>query len=150
VEAGIRTLEQRGMIPVLRSAHESGVPFLGVSAGSIMLCRGWIRWANPGDERSAELFSCLSLARVWCDTHGEGEGWGELKAMLALRPVGSTGYGIASGSAMVVEPEGTLSAFGGEIHVFKRRKAGVVQVKSLRPGPEEEGKWSTGDWEARV
>ncbi|MGA2380483.1 MAG: Type 1 glutamine amidotransferase-like domain-containing protein [Spirochaetia bacterium] len=134
VEAGIRVLEERRMIPFLRAVHASGTPFIGVSAGSIMLCRGWIRWVDPGDEGSAELFPCLGLARVWCDTHGEGDAWGELRSMLALRPVGATGYGIASGSAIVVEPDGTISAFGGEVSVFRRRKAGVAQVQSLRPG----------------
>jgi cyanophycinase-like exopeptidase len=138
VEEGMRVLEERGMVPFLREVHRSGIPFVGVSAGSIMLCRSWIRWTDPGDDRSAELFPCLGLTRILCDTHGEGDGWYELKAMLALRPVGSTGYGIVSGAGIVVDQDGTVSAFGGEVHVFKRRKKGVAQVQSLRPEPEEE------------
>jgi hypothetical protein len=103
-----------------------------------MLCRSWIRWADPGDDGSAELFPCLGLTRILCDTHGEGDGWCELKAMLALRPVGSSGYGIVTGTGIVVERDGTVSAFGGEVHAFIRRKRGVAQVRSLRPGPMEE------------
>ena len=129
----MRVLEERGIIPLLRSVHRSGTPFVGVSAGSIMLCRSWIRWADPGDEGSAELFPCLGLARLLCDTHGEADDWGELKAALARRPIGSIGYGIVSGSAIVVEPDGTVSALGGEVHVFRKRKAGVAQARSLLP-----------------
>jgi cyanophycinase-like exopeptidase len=133
VDAGMRVLEERGMIPVLRAACRSGTPFIGVSAGSIMLCRSWIRWGDPGDDRSADLFPCLGFAPIWCDTHGESDGWVELRALLARKPVGATGYGIASGSALIVEPGNALVAAGGEVHVFRRRKAGVFQVQSLRP-----------------
>jgi len=135
VKAGMDVLHERGMVPVLRHAHRSGIPFVGVSAGSIMLCRAWVQWNDPDDDEGAEMFPCLGFARIWCDTHGEKDGWGELKAMLALRPIGTVGYGIVSGSAIVVEPDGSLSALGGEVHVFKRRKAGVMQVESLTPGP---------------
>jgi cyanophycinase-like exopeptidase len=135
VEAGMRIVEERGLIPFLRSVHRSGIPFIGVSAGSIMLCRSWIRWADSRDEGSAELFPCLGLSRLICDTHGEGDGWGELKSVLALRPLGATGYGIESGSALIVEPDGTVTAFGGVVQMFKKGKAGVVQVRSLLPGP---------------
>jgi cyanophycinase-like exopeptidase len=135
VEEGMNVLEGRGMAPVLRRAHRTGIPFLGISAGSIMLSTAWVRWRDPEEDEGAETFPCLGLARIFCDTHGEGDGWGELKAMLSLRPVGTTGYGIVSGSALVVEPDGSLGALGGEVHVFRRRKTGVVQVGSLLPGP---------------
>ena len=149
VAAGMQILEQRGMIPFLRAVSRSGTPFIGVSAGSIMLCREWIRWRDARDDESGELFPCLGIARLSCDTHGEGDGWGELKSMLALRPVGATGYGITSGSAIIVEPDGTISASGGEVHVFRRRKGGIAQVQSLLPGTEGGRKWNIGDWEAR-
>jgi len=135
VEAGMRVLGERGMIPRLRAAHRGGKLFIGESAGSIMLCRFWVGWADPRDERSATLFPCMGIARILCDTHGEADGWGELKSALALRPAGARGYGIASGSALVVEPDGTLRAIGGEVDVFRKRKAGVVQDQGLRPGP---------------
>jgi len=136
VQAGMDVLHERGMVPFLRQVYRAGMPFLGVSAGSIMLSRSWVKWNDPDDE-GAELFPCLGLARICCDAHGEKDGWGELKVMLALRPTGTSGYGIVSGSAIVVEPDGSLSALGGEVHVFKRRKAGVVQVESLTPGPRQ-------------
>jgi peptidase E len=130
VEEGMRVLEAAGMIPFLRKLFTGGKPFLGVSAGTIMLARQWVRWREPHDDATAELFPCLGFAPLVCDTHGEGDGWEELKAALALRPVGSVGYGIVSGSAIVVEPDGTLAPRG-DVHVFRRRKTGVVRVENL-------------------
>lgn len=131
VEEGMRVLAERKMILFLRALYRAGKPFFGVSAGSIMLARAWIRWRNPHDDSSAELFPCMGFAPVLCDTHGEGDGWGELKAALALRPIGAVGYGIVSGSALIVESDGSLIARGSIVPVFRRRKADVVQVKSL-------------------
>jgi cyanophycinase-like exopeptidase len=132
VEEGMRVLEEKGMMPVLRKAYKAGKPFFGVSAGSIMLAKSWVRWADPKDDSSAEIFPCMGFAPVLCDTHGEDDGWGELQAMLALCPTGTTGYGIVSGTALVVDPDGGVAARGGEVHFFKKRASGVVQVASLQ------------------
>lgn len=133
VEEGMRVLVEKGMTGFLRRLHRSGKLFLGVSAGSIMLARKWVRWRDPRNDESVELFPCLGLAPVLCDTHGEGDGWEELKALLALSPAGATGYGIASGTAIVVEPDRTLSALGGEVDRFRRRANGFVLIKGLIP-----------------
>ncbi len=98
-----------------------------------MLARSWVRWTDAGDDSSAEVFSCLGFAPVLCDTHGEGEGWEELRTLARLAPAGSVGYGILSGSALVVAADGTVSALGGEIHRFRRTGRSVVQQESLFP-----------------
>jgi len=133
VEEGMGVLHQTRMVRFLRALHEAGKPFLGVSAGSIMLARSWVRWRDPNDNESAELFPCLGFAPVLCDTHGESDGWQELQALLALSPRGALGYGIASGTALVVDPGGRVDALGGEVHRFRARSSGVAQVESLRP-----------------
>ncbi len=133
VEEGMRVLRETRMTRFLRALHEAGKPFFGVSAGSIMLARTWIRWRDPDVEESAEPFPCLGFAAVICDTHGEAEGWEELRALLALSPMGAVGYGIASGTALVVGPDEQPSAMGGEVHVFRRGTSGVTQVESLVP-----------------
>ena len=133
VEEGMRVLVEKEMSGFLRRLHRSGKLFLGVSAGSIMLARKWVRWRDPHNDESAERFSCLGLAPVLCDTHGEGDGWEELKALLSLSPTGAIGYGITSGAALVVEPDRTLSALGGEVDRFRRRANGVVPIKGLFP-----------------
>jgi len=133
VEAGMAVLAEKRMGAFLRKLHHEGEPFVGVSAGSIMLAREWVRWTDPAVESSAEIFPCLGLASVLCDTHGEGDSWEELRVLLALSPVGSIGYGIVSGSAIIVRPGGKVEARGGEIHRFRRRSAGVAQIDSLLP-----------------
>ncbi|MGA2614417.1 MAG: Type 1 glutamine amidotransferase-like domain-containing protein [Spirochaetia bacterium] len=136
VEEGMRVLSETRMMRFLRALHAAGKPFFGVSAGSIMLARAWVRWRNPNDDQSAEVFPCLGFAPVLCDTHGEAEGWEELRALLALSPVGAVGYGIVSNTALVVGPGLRVGALGGEVHRFRRRASGVVQVESLLPGQE--------------
>jgi peptidase E len=133
VEEGMRVLNEKGMTGFLRRLYRSGKPFFGTSAGSIMLARKWVRWRNPDDNESAEPFPCLGLTPILCDTHGEGEDWEELKALLALSPTGTIGHGITSGAAIVVEPDGALFALGGEVERFRKRTGGVVQIESLIP-----------------
>lgn len=89
----------RGVLALLRRRFEAGVPFLGLSAGSIMLARGWVRWAESPREQDS-LLKCLGFAPLYCDVHGEADGWDELKALLRLLPVGTVGYGIRAGGAL--------------------------------------------------
>ncbi len=133
VEEGMKVLREKAILPFLRHLHAAGKPFFGISAGSIMLARAWVRWTDPKDDDTVELFPCLGFAPVICDTHGEADDWGELKAALALNPAGTVGYGIVSGTALVVEKDGSVGARGGEVHVFKGRKTGVAQIANLVP-----------------
>jgi len=133
VEEGMSVVAKTEIGPVLREVMRGGTPFFGVSAGSIMLARSWVRWSDPNDDATAEMFPCLGFAPVLCDTHGEDDGWSELKALLSLSSVGTTGYGIVSGTALVVQADGDVEARGGEVHVFKKRAKGVAQVASLVP-----------------
>jgi cyanophycinase-like exopeptidase len=133
VDEGMRVVAKTGIQPLLEELHRAGKPFFGVSAGSIMLARSWVRWTDPEDDGSAELFPCLGIAPVYCDTHGEGDGWEELKVLQGLAPAGALSYGIVSGSALVVRPDGKVSAAGGEIHRFCRKGRTVSQADSLLP-----------------
>ena len=137
VEEGMKILDERKMSGFLRRLYRSGKAFLGISAGSIMLARRWVRWRDPQNDQSTELFSCLGLAPILCDMHGEGDGWEELKAMLALSPTGAVGYGIPSGTAIVVESDRTLYVLGGEVDRFRKRVDRVVPIQSLIPDKKE-------------
>lgn len=99
VEGMENLLAQGGMIAELRKRFEAGVPFMGVSAGSIMLSRGWVRWAAEAGGQDT-LIECLGFAPVYCDVHGEADGWGELKALLRLLPKEAVGYAIRAGEAL--------------------------------------------------
>ena len=111
VAEGMESLRaQDGIIARLRERFEAGVPFMGLSAGSIMLSRGWVRWADaPGEQDT--LIECLGFAPVYCDVHGEADGWDELKALLRLLPKDTVGYAIRAGAALRV-CEGIAEAVG--------------------------------------
>ncbi len=131
VEQGMRTLEQRKVLPMLRTLYESGKPFFGLSAGSIMLARQWITWPDPDDETSAQVFDCMGLAPLLCDTHGEADGWEELIALLLLNPEGTVGYGIPSGAGLAVHPDGTLKAMDLPVHRYVNQGGQVLRMADL-------------------
>lgn len=112
VEEGMRALRACRAVRLLRSLFEKGKPFLGISAGSIMLGQTWVRWKDPEDDSTAEPFDCLGLAPFSCDTHDEDSGWEELKTLVSLSPAGTRGYGFPSNSGMVVEPDGASVSCG--------------------------------------
>lgn len=131
VEAGMNVLGEKGVIDFLRDQYQEGKPFFGLSAGSIMLSNSWVRWSDSDDDSSAELFPCLGIARIYCDTHGEEDGWEELKVLAQLVPAASVSYGIASGTALTVNPDASVRALGGEVHRFARKGKSVIQIENL-------------------
>jgi dipeptidase E len=133
VEAGMQILETKKMADFLSGLAENGQFFFGLSAGSIMLARKWVRWRDPDDDSTAELFPCLGLAPVICDTHAEDDGWEELKAALKLEKETSEGYGIASGTAIKVFPDGRVSALGGPVVHYICRLGRLVKLPDLTP-----------------
>jgi len=133
VEAGMEILEKRQILPFLRKLFEKGKPFFGSSAGSIMLGRQWVRWEDPDDDATASLFPCMGFAPVVCDTHGEAEGWEELRALVGLAPEGRTGYGIPTGAGLCISPDGTLEALGAPVQRYTHRAGGVIRSADLLP-----------------
>ncbi len=131
VVAGMDVLAETGMIDFLRDQYHQGKFFFGLSAGSIMLSKSWVRWRDPEDESSAELFPCLGIAPVYCDTHDEEDGWEELLALTRLLPGGTTSYGIASGTALISNPDGSVRCLGGEVQRFARAGDHVVRLQPL-------------------
>lgn len=133
VAEGMRVLRQKQMIPFLRRLFEGGVPFFGISAGSIMLAKQWVCWSNPADDSTATLFPCLGFAPILCDTHGEDDDWNELQVALSLTRDDAVGYGIVSGAVLKVYPNGKVEALGHPIHRYARRKDRILRVSNLLP-----------------
>jgi peptidase E len=133
VERGMEVLREKGMVDFLFELYRQGKPFFGVSAGSIMLAKEWIRWRDPDDDATAEVFPCLGLAPVICDTHAEEDDWQELRALLALEQDNVKGYGIPSGAAIKVSPDGKVEALGGAIHQYIRRSERVERLHDILP-----------------
>lgn len=115
VEAGMSAVNHRGVGPRLRELHAAGVPFVGVSAGSIMLGSFWIRWRSPSDDATATPFVCLGLAPCLCDTHAEEDDWAEIKLLLRMLGAGHTGYALPSGCGVRIAPDGHVMPVGGPV-----------------------------------
>jgi peptidase E len=133
VDTGIQILREREMVSFLAELYQEGKPFFGLSAGSIMLAKEWVRWRNPDDDTTAELFPCLRIAPVLCDTHDEEGGWEELKVLLMLEKDGATGYGIATGTALMGFPDGKMEALGGAVHQYVNRGGEVRRISDVMP-----------------
>jgi peptidase E len=134
VEAGMNILQQRELVDFIKQLYLDGKPFFAVSAGSIMLARAWVRWRDPDDDTTAEIFPCINVAPVICDTHGEADNWEELKTLLQLEKLGTIGYGIVSGNAIKVYPDGKVEALNGPVNRYIREKAAVEKMPDLVPG----------------
>ena len=87
-----------------------------------MLAQEWIRWRDPDDDATAEIFPCLGIAPVICDTHGEQDGWEELQALIALEKDKNIGYGIVSGTAMKFIPTEKLKPWAARFISMQKLK----------------------------
>jgi peptidase E len=134
VEHGMKVVQQKKMVDFLVGLYRQGKPFFGVSAGSIMLAKEWIRWRDPEDDATGEVFPCLGIAPVICDTHGEADGWEELQALLQMEKDNTIGYGIVSGTAMKVFPDGKIEALGGAVHQYAKSNGTVKRLDDILPG----------------
>jgi peptidase E len=121
VEAGMKWIRERDFARCLEDKRASGAPVFGASAGAIMLASRWVRWRDPDDDSTAELFDCLGLAPVLCDTHCEEDDWVELKAALGLAGEGAHGWGIRSGAAIEVGHDGSVKVTAGKVDAFAMR-----------------------------
>ena len=136
VDRGIRVLREKNMIDFLTELYQQGKLFFGTSAGAIMLAKKWVRWRDPDDNASAELFPCLDFAPVICDCHDEEGGWQELKAALRLEEDNVIGYGLVSGAAIRVFADSRVEALGGAIHQFIRHGKRVDRAPDILPASD--------------
>jgi dipeptidase E len=137
VELGMKTLHDRDAASTLRRLARGGKPMLGVSAGSIMLAREWVRFADEHDEHG-ELFACLGIAPVHVDAHDEEDGWGELRALVRLLSKrgddSPTGYGLMSKGGLRLEVDGDrveMTPLGTDTPRFVVRHGHVVEASPL-------------------
>ena len=133
VEAGMQVLQEKQLDDFFKELYAAGKLFFGASAGSIMLAEKWVRWSDPEDDSTAELFSCLEIAPVLCDTHAEKDKWEELQSALRLEGTDVTGYGIATNSCLVVAPNGQLAALGGAVARYRKVNGTINKIADLLP-----------------
>lgn len=140
VELGMKILHDRDAAATLVGLASAGKPMFGISAGSLMLAREWVRFPDEDDESTAELFPCLGIAPVHVDAHSEDDGWSELRVLVRLlhergdpEPVG---HGLMRKGGLRVTLDGkgaTLEALGTPIPRFVVRRGKVIEGKALEP-----------------
>jgi len=143
VEAGMNVLAERGVLPLFRRLAQDGRPMIGISAGSIMLGRAWVRFpeADVSEVVAPKLFPCMNLAPVYVDAHAEADGWEELHVLLHLLAAsgepGAVGYGLTRKGGVVIEQGedgATLTPFGTAAPRFAVRGGHVVEDAPLPAG----------------
>jgi peptidase E len=140
VEQGMNLLNERGVADELRALAAAGKPFLGISAGSIMTCKEWVRFPDD-DDAKAETFACLGIAPVHMDAHSEADNWPELRTLVRLlgaRDAAAVGYGVPSKGCLRVElaadGKPKLKALGAEVTRIAAGKSGApVDKTPLKP-----------------
>jgi len=132
VELGMKILHERGVLKLIHKRFRAGAVLGGLSAGSILLARQWLRWRDPEDDATAEPFDCIGIAPLICDMHDEDEGWEELKALLRLRQIeGETGYGIPASAGLCIHADKRIEAIGGVVQRFIFRNGRVEKTSEL-------------------
>ena len=131
VKEGMRVLTERSVIALIKKRYNEGALIIGVSAGSIMLAKQWIDWPDENNEASAELFPCMNIAPVLCDTHGEEDKWNELHSLLRLTADDQIGYGIPSGGALRISMDGVVEAINMPLYRIERKGDKIAQINDL-------------------
>jgi peptidase E len=83
VEHGMNVLREKDLAKPLKKLAESGKPMFGISAGSLMLAKEWVRFPDD-DPAKAEIFPCLGIAPLHADAHDEADNWNELRVLVDL------------------------------------------------------------------
>ncbi len=114
VEHGMKVLHDKDIVKPLQALAKAGKPMFGISAGSIMLARDWVRFPEE-DGAKAELFPCLGIAPIHADAHAEADNWDELRVLVdLLRRRGDAeqlGYGLTRKGGLRID----LGANGAKI-----------------------------------
>jgi hypothetical protein len=136
VERGVQVLNDRDMAQPLRALARRGRPMFGISAGSIMLAREWVRFPGDDDAR-AEIFPCLGIAPLHVDAHSEDDGWSELRVLVRLLhergDQDAVGYGLTRKGGLRVELDAAprLTPFGTPIPRIVVVRGRVTEGKAL-------------------
>jgi cyanophycinase-like exopeptidase len=127
----MRVLTEKSVVPLIKKRYNEGALIIGVSAGSIMLAKQWINWPDENNEASAQLFPCMNIAPILCDTHGEEDKWNELNSLLRLTDGDQTGYGIPGGGAMRISADGTVEAIRMPLYRIEQHQGKITRLNDL-------------------
>jgi peptidase E len=139
VHAGMATLARKGMDEVLRGLARAGKPMFGVSAGSLMLAKEWVRFRGESHAH-ARIFPCLGVAPIHVDAHSEDDDWSELRILVELLgkrgDVKPVGYGLTrkGGLRLSIDAQGVkkrMTAMDGPIPRLVVKRGAVVHDRPL-------------------
>jgi peptidase E len=137
VEHGMNVLHEKDIVKPLKKLADAGKPMFGISAGSLMLARDWVRFPDD-DATKAELFPCLGIAPLHADAHAEAENWDELRVLVdLLRRRGDEeqlGYGLTRKGGLHIEVDAKgakIRAMGTPIPRIGVRRDKVVDLPAL-------------------
>ncbi len=137
VEHGMKVLHDKDIAQPLKALAKAGKPMFGISAGSLMLARDWVRFPDD-DAAKAELFPCLGVAPLHVDAHAEGDNWDELRVLVdLLRRRGDKerlGYGLTRKGGLRIELDAgnaTIKPIGTPIPRIGVRANKVVDLSPL-------------------
>jgi peptidase E len=142
VELGMKVLNDKGASDTLRKLARAGKPMFGISAGSLMLAREWVRFPGDDDAR-AEIFPCLGIAPVHVDAHSEEDGWSELRVLVRLLhergDAAPVGYGLTRKGCLrlALGDRVKMTALGTPIPRIVVRRGAVVEGKPLAQARRE-------------
>jgi peptidase E len=138
VEHGMKVLHDRDMVTHLRSLARAGKPMFGISAGSIMLSRDWVRFPDD-DAAKAELFPCLGIAPLHADAHAEADNWDELRVLVDLlrrrNEAKEIGYGLTRKGGLRIDIDETGAKIGAIGTPIPRIGVRANKVVDLAPLP---------------
>ncbi len=137
VDHGMTILNEKDMVKPLRALAAQGKPMFGLSAGSLLLARDWVRFPE-GNEPHPELFPCLGIAPIHVDAHAEADDWSELRVLVDLLRIRGDaeplGYGLTRKGGLHVEvsrDEVAVSALGTAIPRVGVRRGKVTDLPPL-------------------
>lgn len=124
VRLGWTTFEQTGMKDVILDRYTGGAILVGISAGAVQL--GRYGFVESLDHRDTEVFEVFNLVPAIIDTHDERANWARLSRLVESMQGAAAGFGIPSGSGLIVHADAAIEPLRRPAHQFRFDGAAVT------------------------
>lgn len=124
VRLGWTTFEKTGMKDVILDRYTSGAILVGISAGAVQLGRYGI--AESLAHSGPEVFEVFNLVPAIIDTHDERANWTRLSRTVESLKGAAAGFGIPSGSGLIVHADAAIEPLRRPAHQFRFDGAAVT------------------------
>ncbi|MCV7029962.1 Type 1 glutamine amidotransferase-like domain-containing protein [Mycobacterium sherrisii] len=117
VRLGWTTFEKTGMKGVILDRYTGGAILVGISAGAVQL--GRYGFVESLDRSGTEVFEVFNLVPAIIDTHDEQTNWARLTRTVESMRGAAAGFGIPSGSGLVVHADAAIEPLRRPAHQFR-------------------------------